>query len=246
MLVSGLAFAVAALIVAGTRPPVAGTPWVHGFVRWFSAATPVDAVVVVTHRVALLVATWLLATTVLHLAAALSRVPALVRATAWAAIPGARRAVAAVVVTAGVLVPTAARAATGDAAAGTTAPAVVRDGRAARTTSTEASTPPSIAPTAPSTGPTASSVGPVAPPVTSPVTLPGAAGVPPTVVVREGDSLWSIAAQVVASEEGRPGEEVPGADVAGRWVAIEDANITRLRSGDLSLIYPGEEVVVPE
>jgi hypothetical protein len=236
MLVAGQAFAVAALVAAGTRPPVAGAPCVHGFAHWFSTATPVDAVVVVTHRVALLVATWLFATTVLHLAAAFSHVPALVRATAWAAMPGARRAVAAVVVTAGVLVPTAAQAATGDAAAGTTAPAAVRDGRAARTTSTAASTPPS---TGPSTGPTAPSPGPTVAP-------PGAAGNPPTVVVREGDSWWSIAAQVVASEEGRPGEEVPAADVAGRWVAIEDANVTRLRSGDLSLIYPGEEVVVPE
>jgi hypothetical protein len=243
MLVAGQAFAVAALVAAGTRPPVAGAPWVHGFAHWFSAATPVDAVVVVTHRVALLLATWLFATTVLHLAAALSHVPALVRATAWAAMPGARRAVAAVVVTAGVLVPTAAQAATGGAAAGTTAPAAVRDGRAARTTSTAASTPPSTGPAAPSTAPSTGPTGPSPGPTVAP---PDAAGSPPTVVVREGDSLWSIAAQVVASEEGRPGEEVPAADVAGRWVAIKDANVTRLRSGDLSLIYPGEEVVVPE
>jgi hypothetical protein len=239
LLVCGEAGAVVALVAAGTRPPVAGAPWLRGFPHWFTTDTPVDALVVVTHRVALVVATWLLATTVLHLAAALTRVPALVRASAWAAMPGARRAVAAVVVTAGVLVPTAAQAATGDATGGTTT-AQVRDGRAG---TVHGAIDAAAGMVPPSPGPSASAVTPrVAPPVTP----PGPVRAPRTVVVRAGDSLWTIAAEVAATEQERPAEAVPVADVAARWLAIRDANGTRLRSGDESLIFPGEEIVVPE
>jgi hypothetical protein len=236
-LVAAQALAVAALLAASTRPPVAGAPWVHGFTRWFAGAVPVDAVAVVTHRVAIVVATWFLATTVLHLAAALTRVPALVRATAWAALPGARRAVAAVVVTAGVFAPTAARAATGDPAS---VPPAVRDGRAVATSHARPAPGPVSAPVVATTP--MHSTPPATPPAGAP---PGTIGAPTTVVVQAGDSLWSIAARVVAAERGRPADAIPTADVAERWAAIRDANTGRLRSGDESVIYPGEEVVVP-
>lgn len=64
--------------------------------------------------------------------------------------------------------------------------------------------------------------------------------------MQAGDSLWSIAAVVVAAEQGRPVAETSESDVAARWAAIRAANASHLRSGDESLIYPGEEIVVPE
>ena len=64
--------------------------------------------------------------------------------------------------------------------------------------------------------------------------------------VQPGDSLWTIAARAVAADEATPVDQVPEADVSRRWTAIRETNVARLRSGDPSLIFPGEEVVLPE
>ena len=214
-LVAGQALAAAALVAAADRPPVAGAPLGRGLPRWVVTAAPLDAVVVVAHRVALVVALWLFAGTLLHVAATLARVPVLVGVTARAALPGARRAVAALVVTAGVVTPGVAHAASGP---GAPVPSGVRDGRAASSIVAVSTAAP--APAAP-----------------TPAPAPSGGTVVVQAVVQPGDSLWTIAEQETASE--------PGVDVAARWAAICAANAGRLRSGDLAVVYPGEEIVIP-
>jgi len=214
-LVAGQALAAAALVAAADRPPVAGAPLGRGLPRWLVTAAPLDAVVVVAHRVALVVALWLFAGTLLHVAATLARVPVMVGVTARAALPGARRAVAALVVTAGVVTPGVAHAASGP---GAPVPSGVRDGRAASSIVAVSTAAP--APAAP-----------------TPAPAPSGGTVVVQAVVQPGDSLWTIAEQETASE--------PGVDVAARWAAICAANAGRLRSGDLAVVYPGEEIVIP-
>jgi hypothetical protein len=66
--------------------------------------------------------------------------------------------------------------------------------------------------------------------------------VPQRAIVRAGDSLWLIARATLTHATGRrPGDT----DVARYWRAVIAANRPTLRSGDPSLIYPGEIVVLP-
>ena len=58
-----------------------------------------------------------------------------------------------------------------------------------------------------------------------------------------GDNLWRIAADEVARATGR--RDVPDADVLTYWRAVVHANRATLRSGDPSLIHPGELVALP-
>lgn len=62
------------------------------------------------------------------------------------------------------------------------------------------------------------------------------------VMVRAGDNLWSIARAALQQASGnRPGD----AEVAHYWHAVIAANRATLRSGDPSLVYPGEIVTLP-
>jgi hypothetical protein len=87
-----------------------------------------------------------------------------------------------------------------------------------------------------------------APPVPSPVPVPAPvpATAPPApvarVVVRAGDNLWLIARASLANASGRRPSD---AEVARYWRAVIDANHSTLRSGDPSLIFPGEIVTLP-
>jgi len=60
--------------------------------------------------------------------------------------------------------------------------------------------------------------------------------------VEAGDTLWSMAEDVV---EQRHGGDVDEQDVAPYWADVVDANRHRVASGDVDLIYPGEELVLP-
>jgi len=62
-------------------------------------------------------------------------------------------------------------------------------------------------------------------------------------VVRPGDNLWQIARAEVIRRGGtdRPGD----AQVAPYWRRVVAANRTTLRSGDPSLIFPGEAIALP-
>jgi len=146
----------------------------------------------------------------------------------------------------------------------------VRTGRATDLVPTEnSSTPPSspagspISPAspapAPPTPPTAPHTRvPAAIPATTNAAASGAAK-PPTVSVATGppppdptshaavagDDLWSIAAAQLAQVTGHPVASLSNADVAAYWQRVCDANRSRLQSGDINLIFPGEQIVLP-
>jgi hypothetical protein len=61
------------------------------------------------------------------------------------------------------------------------------------------------------------------------------------VVVRAGDNLWSIARTALRTSANGPADP----QVAQYWYAVIAANRATLRSGDPSLIYPGEIVTLP-
>ena len=61
-------------------------------------------------------------------------------------------------------------------------------------------------------------------------------------VVRAGDNLWAIAKNEVAR---RGGETATDGQIARYWQHVVAANRGTLRSGDPSLIFPGEVVALP-
>jgi hypothetical protein len=60
-----------------------------------------------------------------------------------------------------------------------------------------------------------------------------------------GDDLWSIAATQVAQISGRPISSLSNAEVAAYWQRVCDANQSHLQSGNVNLIYPGEQIALP-
>jgi hypothetical protein len=64
-------------------------------------------------------------------------------------------------------------------------------------------------------------------------------------VVR-GDNLWTIARDHLAEARGRSAAELSDREIAVYWLAVQEANRGGLRSGDFDLIYPGEEVELPQ
>ena len=94
--------------------------------------------------------------------------------------------------------------------------------------------------------PVARAGGPSATPL--PTATPAAAAPPPGpdgYRVVAGDSLWSIAAAQVAQRTGRTPASVPAVDVAPYWQLVCNTNRASLRSGDLNVIYPGEQITLP-
>ena len=67
-------------------------------------------------------------------------------------------------------------------------------------------------------------------------------GAETSVVVQVDDNLWEIAQSQLAADGADPTE----ADIARYWVRIIEANQHRLRSGDPDLIFPGEEILLPQ
>lgn len=220
---------------------------------WLRDGDPATVVVAVVRGVALVVAVWMLASTVLYLGLSLARLPGAVRAVRWSTLPAVRRAVDAAcavsVVSSVVLAPT---------VAGATGPAdppsvsLVRDGHAGRgalgglpadPTTTDPAT---IAPSAvrpPAVGPTMVAPAHVAP--SPPGAAPTVAAGADEVVIVEGDNLWALAARRVATSRGVDVTDVRDADVAPYWVRVCDTNRPRLASGDPDLVFPGERVLLP-
>jgi hypothetical protein len=62
-------------------------------------------------------------------------------------------------------------------------------------------------------------------------------------VVVPGDNLWQIARVEVTRVRGS--DRVDDAQVARYWQRVIAANRSTLRSGDPSLIFPGEVVTLP-
>ncbi|MGH8945305.1 MAG: LysM peptidoglycan-binding domain-containing protein [Acidimicrobiia bacterium] len=65
---------------------------------------------------------------------------------------------------------------------------------------------------------------------------------PSSVVVEPGDHLWKISASRLGGELGRDASD---GEVWPYWRAVIEANVSRLRSGDPDLIYPGEVIELP-
>ena len=237
----------AALAAAWWRIPVpAPIDWSDPL-GWLHRTDPETATLVVGRLLAIVVAAWLLGSTLLAVAAAAAvRFPRHLRALLTlgaGAAPGTVRhlAQAAIAVS---LVAATARSAVAAPAAPVPAPAQVRPVAAAR---------PLLAPLAPvrdGRTPTTPPVPPVAdaPPAPPAPTAPGAPGA--TILrlpvgdrhrVVAGESLWSIAeARVAESHAPRdPGE------VDRYWRALCDANRERLVSGDVNAIQPGEDLDLP-
>lgn len=64
-----------------------------------------------------------------------------------------------------------------------------------------------------------------------------------TVTVRRGDHMWSLAEQHLGRVLGRT--DLGDHEVARYWVAVIDANRSTIRSGNPDLIYPGEVLTLP-
>jgi hypothetical protein len=84
-----------------------------------------------------------------------------------------------------------------------------------------------------------------------PTSAPGTAPTPPAPAaplahtVVSGDNLWEIAAAHLATVSGRPRVELGALDIAPYWTRVCMTNRPHLISGDVSLIYTGEQIELP-
>jgi nucleoid-associated protein YgaU len=66
-----------------------------------------------------------------------------------------------------------------------------------------------------------------------------------SLVVVEGDNLWTIAGDHLAQARSGGAGELTTREVTAYWLKVVEANAPNLRSGDPDLIYPGEMIVLP-
>jgi hypothetical protein len=215
-----------ALVVA--RPRLSGTFWSRGddlalAVAWFVAVTA---------------SAWLFVATGASLVALGFARPRLARLLASSLPVGIRRLVEVAIVGSCLTIPALPAPALGPARL---AAAVVSDQPVVR--APEKPLPNTTLPT--TAAPTTAA--PVVPaPIPRPDPAPSAGPAPsellPHVVVRAGDSLWLIArASLTRVSATRPDDTA----VARYWLAVIGANRSTLRSGNPSLIFPGEIVALP-
>jgi nucleoid-associated protein YgaU len=230
--------------------------------------TPVEDVLgAVLRQIGLVLAYWMLGTTVLYLGAYATRLPVALRSIEWATLPAVRRivdgAVAVGIATASITTPVV------PALAESPPPVVVEADesgqpippgspadRTAQADTGPGSGEPTILPAGVSrvgwTPTPAGSEPDVGRPVGDAVRLirdrvrphqssDGATAVG-AVVVEPGDHLWSISRRHL---EDAFGDSVPDEVVAQYWRRVIDANRSHLRSGDPDLIYPAETVLLP-
>jgi hypothetical protein len=65
-------------------------------------------------------------------------------------------------------------------------------------------------------------------------------------VVAPGENLWTIAAARVGARSGRAPDRLTAAEIAPYWLALCDRNRASIRSGNVSLVYPGEVLQLPD
>lgn len=75
----------------------------------------------------------------------------------------------------------------------------------------------------------------------APIEVQGAE--PATVVVESGDHIWKISKESLGDKLQR---EPRNEEVHPYWVETIEINLDSIRSGDPDLIFPGEELVLPE
>ena len=216
-------------------------PW-NGIVMWLEIAPLEDVVAATLRTVALGIGYWVAASSGLYVLARLTRVPSLIRATAWATLPPIRRAVDRAIA---VTITTAALAAP-------VAPALA--------TEVPTTTEPIVYQITDEGVPT-----PINPPTIEPtlVTPPGTVGAgytpnpaggvemgekapvrsEPLYTVVKGDNLWTISAAHLAASF--PDRRVDADEISIYWRRVIELNTPNLTSGDPNLIYPGEEIVLP-
>ena len=232
------------------------------FGRWLGETTPEEVLVALVRVVALALAWWLAASTILYALARAIRVPSLLSVVEWATLPAVRRlvdGVAATTIAAGsVLGPSGVAAAP---PADDTA-VVVKLGAESSPATTTPRYRPRPAGSGDAVGPRPapiSAAGTTAPPArsampsavaeggddSSPTAGPRRAEEAPGYVVQSGDNLWRIAEGHVATLTGQPATDLAIAEVSSYWVRLVDHNSGRLRSGDPDLIYPGEQLTLP-
>ncbi len=223
-------------------------PW-GDIPTWLEVASREDVVAAVIRSIALVLSYWIAASTGLYTLARLSRVPRVVRAAAWATLPPIRRiidrTIAVTVTTAALVSPL--------------APAVASDG-------VGVPAPPSTEPVifqisergvptpvnVPSMSPADSEPTVIVPPgVGDAGYTPAPAGRVGDVVINEsayevvsGDNLWSISCGHLRASF--PDREFDAAAIAVYWRQVMEVNTPTLRSGDPNLIFPGEQIVLPE
>lgn len=255
-----LALQVAAVAGGGAlaRTPAYRIDWRRAG-TWIDTRPPVDVAVGLLSHVALVLAVWLLVTTLAHVAARATRSATLIRATGRLTTDRVRR-LADRVVTVGLVAatgvggPAGAVAVAGPAAVvaaptaspplpGLRVPSSVGKPPAATTPHRPAPDLPAPAPAEPP------AVRPAAPATPVPATTPAEAAPPPGArahVVVGGEHLWALATRRLAEHHGRPPAALSAAEVAPYWLDVVATNRARLASGDPDLVRPGEVVWLPD
>ena len=238
----------------------------HDLVGWLRATPSEDTLLVGVRLAALVAAWWLLASTLLYVAARLAHMHGAARSLGWATLPFVRnwadRLAAVSIVTASVLGVARPAAAEPPPTSNPGSPPVVveldhrdrpvlpgeppvgvRTGRSGDPSSTA---PPLETRPAP---PTSVVVPPTAPAQAVPPTLPSPPSAPSPTGTRHmvvsGEHLWSIASNHLATGSGKDASDLTAADIAPYWSRVVELNRSRLRSGNPNLVYPGEVVDLP-
>ncbi len=230
-------------------------PW--GSVRsWLDIAPLEDVVASGFRSIALVVAYWIAASTAAYAAARISRVPRLIRAAAWATLPPIRRAIdraIAVTVTATALASPIAPAVAGEIPS-PPEPIVyqILDGGVPTPINPPVVDPTVILPPGVGgAGYTPQPAGGLAVEDEAAAAEPGGvrheAGAAGDTAVHEvvtGDNLWTISAGHLRTLF--PELEPATGEIAVYWRHVIETNAANLRSGNPNLIYPGEQIVLPD
>jgi nucleoid-associated protein YgaU len=179
---------------------------------------------------------WLAGSTILYLIGRTARLPGAIRTVGWATIGPVRRLIDGIV--AGALIATIGLPANAGMMTGPGyVPVPAGDpaaGESAAPGSVQPGTP--ILPTQPLPIPAIDEPESVAPQVT-------VSNGPSEVVVRPGDHMWALAERKLTLVLGR---EVSDTEIAPYWLKLVGTNLSRIRSGDPDLIFPGEILLLPE
>jgi hypothetical protein len=222
----------------------------HRLGEWFpldlilAGGGPLEPALAAALRLAGLVAGyWLAGSTTLYAIARVGRIPAAIRAVEWATVGPVRRLIDGML--AGALVATIGLPANaGTMISSGYVPVPAGDPAPTTTTSPVPDVPDPDESVVPDTLflPIQATPDPPLgepPSIAPPLTVPNS---PTEIVVRPGDHMWSLAEQQLALVRGR---EVSDIEIAPYWLQVVGTNLSRIRSGDPDLIFPGEILVLP-